>query len=550
MRRNQRQGSRPSTTGRQHDFAMIPSVQRPRSAFNRSCGLKTAFDGGYLIPIFVDEALPGDTINLRATVFSRLSTLNFPVIDNIYLDTFFFAIPNRLVWDNWQKFCGEQLDPGDSIDYTVPTMTSHATLGHLQGSLSDFLGIPINVPGLTHSCLWHRAYNLVYREWFRDENLVDSPVVDTDDDPSTDADYVLRRSGKRHDYFTSALPWPQKGDAIELSLGTTAPLTIDAGEVFNIDANGTPSFNVTAGPSGVNLTTEGSSTNNLDISTTSSVAGNLSWNSPALDVDIGGATGVTDLSTATAQTINSIREAFQFQKLLERDARGGTRYTEIVRSHFGVISPDQRLQRPEFLGGNTTRVVVSAVERTSGNYVADLHGYGIAADMSAGFTKSFTEHCLILGLVRARADLTYQQGLPRMFSRGLESRYDFYWPTLAHLGEQAILNKEIYAQGTDDAAADAAAFGYQERWAEYRYKPSILTNTMRSTHSASLDAWHCAQEFDDLPTLGQTFIEEDPPFDRIVAVSSEPHFLADFFFDFKHVRPMPTYSVPGLIDHF
>ena len=515
-----------------HEFSQVPRANIPRSNFNRSCGYKTTFDAGYLVPVFVDEALPGDTFNLRMTSFSRLATPLHPFMDNLFMDTHFFAVPYRLVWDNWQKFNGEQKNPGDSTDYLVPTMTSTAVTGYLNGSLHDYLGLPTEVPGLVHSSLWHRAYNLIYNEWFRDENLQNSVVVDTDDGPDSPTDYVLLRRGKRHDYFTSCLPWPQKGEAVELPLGTTAPIIADG------------TFKLKSGASVYQMAGEtiGAAVGTMRLQPNVNT-GNLTYSGGLM----------ADLSTATAATINQIREAFQIQKLYERDARGGTRYTEVIRAHFGVISPDARLQRPEYLGGGSSPVVVSPVPQTSATDAAvtpqgNLAALGVCSIHGHGFTKSFTEHCLIIGLVSTRADLNYQQGLDRMFSRS--TRWDFYWPALSHIGEQEVLNKEIYAQGSGNPTADAAVFGYQERYAEYRYKPSKITGQFRSNYATPLDSWHLAQDFASLPALNATFIVENPPVDRVIAVPSQPHFLFDAYFNLKCARPMPVYSVPGLIDHF
>lgn len=518
----------------QHSFAKAPQANIPRSSFNRSHGYKTTFDSGYLIPVYVDEALPGDTFSLSMTSFARLATPIAPVMDNLYCDAFFFAVPIRLIWNNFEKFNGAQDDPGDSTDFLIPTMTSGSG-GYAVGSLSDYFGIPTEIEGLEHSSLWHRAYNLIWNEWFRDQNLQDSVKVDKGDGPDDPDDYVLLRRGKRHDYFTSCLPWPQKGPAIELPLGTVAPVVgLDEDIEFHNTVNGTDR---------VFGTRSGSVGDRVYMLTEPTGDGAARWGNTALEAD---------LSSATAATINQLREAFQMQKLFERDARGGTRYTEIIRSHFGVISPDARLQRPEYLGGGSTPVNIAPIPQTSSTDATtpqgNLAAMGTLSHGGIGFTKSFTEHCVLIGLVQVRADLSYQQGLNRMFSRS--TRYDFYWPALSHIGEQAVLNKEIYAQGTSGGTDDDGVFGYQERYAEYRYKPSQITGKFRSSYSSSLDYWHLAQEFGSLPVLGDTFIEDNPPVDRIVAVPSEPQFLFDAAFHLKCARPMPVFSVPGLIDHF
>lgn len=523
----------------QHSFSQVPSAEIQRSTFNRSHGYKTTFNAGRLIPVFWDEVVPGDTINLSTSMVARLATPIYPIMDNMFLDIHYFFVPYRIIWDNFRKFMGEQLSPGDSTDYTVPSVTAPAG-GYNELSIQDYLGIPPKIENFEHSVLPIRAYYSIYNEWYRDQNIRDPFPFNTSDTPAAaeGASQVPYYRGKRHDYFTSCLPWLQKGDAIDLPLGDTAPVQ-NNGVVFKLNehangAGGNQSFVTAAG-------------DNFWYKSGSSPADTSWFYKDGLEVD---------LSAATAATVNELRQAFQIQRLLERDARSGTRYSEVVKSHFGVDFFDVSY-RPEFLGGDSTPINVTQVPQTSETNttpMGTMAAFGTASMQSGGITKSFTEHGIVMGIVSARADLTYQQGLERAWSRS--TRYDFYWPVLAHLGEQAVLTKELYLQsdsvdtGATGTPDNEKVFGYQERWAEMRYKPSKITGLFRSSAAASLDAWHLSQEFTALPELNDSFINENPPMDRVVAVPSEPDFILDCYFNYQHARPMPIYSVPGMVDHF
>lgn len=572
---------------RGHRFSDAPAMYMKRTKFDRSHVYKTTFNSGKLIPVFIDEVLPGDTTRISVNYFARLATPIKPIMDNIYLDWFFFFVPNRLVWEHWQNFCFEQEDPDDSTDYVIPTVSAIGNSENAYiGSLWDYFGLPVNTSGNLSgiSALPFRGVYLIWNEWFRDENLQKSVKIQ-----KGDANEVLNSArsaeqpswvfvsgtsivpglacpprGKRHDYFTSALPWTQKGPGVSIGLAGTASIvdpTPGAGYLLHSTSNQLAAVSAYGGGASSSggrrvITGNSSVTFARQSSDTSSVGGFAGNTSDSITMAAQAAStylgndSYVDLDTSSIFTINSLRTAFQMQKFYERLARGGSRYTEVLRSFFGVVSPDARLQRPEFLGSFTKMVNVNPIAQTSATDTTspqgNLSAYGVTAAKFHGFTKSFVEHGYVFGFVCARADLTYQQGINKMWLRS--TVYDFYWPTFAHLGEQAIELRELYAQGSED---DKKVFGYQERYAEYRYKPSQITGKFRSSvTSGNLDVWHLSQFFKNAPTLNEEFITENPPIERIIAVPSEPEFLLDVGFRYTTVRPMPMFGTPGLVDHF
>jgi len=550
------------------NFSRIEAPNVQRSVFDRSSSLKTTFDSAFLVPMFIDEILPGDTVRMQATFFARLQTLRYPIMDNVFLDTFWFFVPSRLLWNHWEEFNGALTDVEDTptfTDYEIPRLAAGETWIDV-GLVGDYFGLPI--PDLDHedgiqsiqsiNALPFRAYRLIYNEWFRDENLQDKESWTNDDGPDSLADcgrHLLKR-GKRKDYFTSCLPWPQKGEAVTIPLGGTAPVIGDGYAMGLYPGNGN-------GDLYLNFMNDTGQNGILSVKNAGGAVGGTPTGSfPTGDSLLGlhhtaaKSHVIADLSEAGNITVNLLRESLAIQEMLERDARGGTRYVEMLKSQFGVTSPDFRLQRPEYLGGQSTRIDVRQVAQTSGSPASVSIDYGgtpqgnlsayTSVESGSGFNKSFTEHGFLIGLVNVRSDITYQNQIRKLWSRS--TREDHYIPALAHLGEQAVLNKEIFYTGVEET--DNAVFGYQERWAEYRYFPNMVTGLFRSANSVSLDVWHLASDFGTVPALNDEFIEDAPPLDRVITVTDQPQVIMDALFSMKHARPMPTFSTPGLMARF
>lgn len=549
-------------------FELAPQAAIERSTIRKPFNVKTSFNVGELIPFMIEEVVPGSTYDIETSKVMRLQTLLTPVMDNLFLDTYYFFVPNRLVWEHWREFMGENSTSAwiPTVEYSVPTISAPADEGWQTGTLADYFGLPINEPFCEANALPFRAYSLICNEWFRDENLMQPlniPKGDANVQGTNGDNYIVdcAKGGKpfiackTHDYYTSALPSPQKGEDVSLLDGLAPIVTGDTipAEIFGntinhpkptqvrIFNNATGQF---ANPTG-NRDLRVNDQYNLD---TGEADGTGHSSNPYLFNNLYASLGNTE-----GMTINYLRRAFAIQRMLEKDARGGTRYIELIKSHFGVESPDARMQRPEYLGGNRCPLNIEQVTQTAPtNATSPLGsqaGWSQTNDYSNDVHKSFTEHGYIIGLMVARYDHTYQQGMEKHWLR--RNRYDYYWPALAHLGEQAVYQEEIYPIAAQDYKK--VVFGYQEAWAEYRYKPNYVTGEMRSAAKQSLDVWHFADWYETRPLLSADWIKEDKSnIDRTLAIpsSTSNQIFGDVLVNMKATLPMPLYSIPGLIDHF
>lgn len=540
-------------------FALNPTrLDMSRSTFNRDSSVKTSFNVGEIVPFFVEEVLPGDTFDITTSKVIRMPSLLTPIMDNLYLDTYYFFVPNRLCWTHWRELMGENTQSAwiPSVEYQVPQITAPAG-GWTIGTIADYFGIPTGVANLSVNALPFRAYALICNEWFRDENLSDPLNIPVDDatvagvNSGTFVTDVAKggkpyKAAKYHDYFTSCLPGPQKGPDVKIPVAQSANLPVIP------LADKVPSNLITTQAYTATMVNGGTDDSVMAFNGTGAqITDRTSGSYAGVGIPVINNLWAVEQNPVAA-TINQLRTAFQIQKLYERDARGGSRYIEILKSHFGVTSPDARLQRPEYLGGNRIPIVIDEIRQTSatassGTPQGTPTGQSRTTDVHHDVKKSFVEHGFIIGVMVARYDHTYQQGLERFWSR--KDRFDYYWPVFANLGEQAVLNKEIFAQGN---AQDDEVFGYQEAWADYRYKPSRVTGEMRSSATQSLDIWHLADDYSSRPSLSDSWIREDSgTVNRVLAVSeaNSKQLWCDIFVKNRATRPMPLYSIPGLIDH-
>lgn len=532
--------------------AIVARPDVPRSTFVTSSTHKTTFKVDYLYPIYCEEILPGDSLSMNMTAFIRMGTLVAPLMDNLYVDTFFFFVPNRLVWDKWTRFMGERHNPDDSIDFEIPEVVFTNADPPESLSIYDYFGIPPISIGVGKTiginALPLRGYAIIWSEWFRDQNTLNNQVeADYNGDGPDDPDiHVLLKRGKRHDYFTSALPWPQKGNAVSIPLAGTAPIVGGPLTVGVASSTGIPTFRVNHGGATNPIYRLGGADDTIKL-TSAEPTGGLSWVDPQLIVDTSALDA--DLTDVLAVSVNTMRSAIAVQQLLERDARMGSRYTESLKGHFGVDPQDYRLQRPEYLGGSSTPINVTPVAQTSAQGEEDTPlghlGAAAVATPRASISSTFPEHGFVIGLINVRGEVSYQQGLHRMWTK--RTRYDFAYPVFAGLGEQVVRQDEIFL--TDTQEDNETVFGYQERYAEYRYRQSLISGEFRSDIAGTQDFYHLAQFFNDPPVLDVSggFVESVVPITRVLSAGElATQFYADILFNQRFTRPLPVHGTPGL----